>query len=139
MPIQPCYNLAMRQADRVLTGVYNAYLNEMDLKITQFSVLRALRFLKACSQKELEKVLLLEQATLTRNLQPLLRDGWVKREPSTQDGRVWLISLTDEGYALFKQAEKRWQAAQKKIESVLGEAILAQLMEASEKIVKMRE
>lgn len=139
MPIQPCYNLAMRQADRVLTGVYNAYLNEMDLKITQFSVLRALRFLKACSQKELEKVLLLEQATLTRNLQPLLRDGWIKREPSTQDGRVWLISLTDEGYALFKQAEKRWQAAQKKIESVLGEATLAQLMETSEKIVKMRE
>jgi DNA-binding MarR family transcriptional regulator len=139
MSIQPCYNLAMRQADRVLTGVYNAYLSDIGLKITQFSVLRSLRYLKACSQKELEKVLLLEQATLTRNLQPLLREGWVKREPSPQDGRVWLISLTDEGFTLFKQGEKRWQAAQKKIESILGDDTLAQLMDASEKIVKMRE
>jgi DNA-binding MarR family transcriptional regulator len=129
----------MRQADRVLTGLYNAYLSETGLKITQFSVLRALRYLKACSQKELEKVLLLEQATLTRNLQPLLRDGWVKREPSTEDGRVWLISLTTEGFALFKQGEKRWQAAQKKIEGILGQDTLAQLMDASEQIVKMRD
>lgn len=139
MSIQPCYNLAMRQADRVLTGVYNAYLSDIGLKVTQFSVLRSLRYLKACSQKELEKVLLLEQATLTRNLQPLLRDGWVKREPSSQDGRVWVISLTDEGFALFKQAETRWQAAQKKIEGILGQDTLAQLMEASEKIVTMRD
>ncbi|MFT5593459.1 MAG: DNA-binding MarR family transcriptional regulator [Oceanicoccus sp.] len=139
MSIQPCYNLAMRQADRVLTGVYNAYLSDVGLKITQFSVLRSLRYLKACSQKELEKVLLLEQATLTRNLQPLLRDGWVKREPSSQDGRVWLISLTDEGFALYKQAEKRWQVAQKKIESILGQDTLAKLMDASEKIVTLRD
>jgi DNA-binding MarR family transcriptional regulator len=139
MPVQPCYNLAMRQADRVLTAVYNAYLSDIGLKITQFSVLRALRYLKACSQKELEKVLLLEQATLTRNLQPLLRDGWVKREPSAEDGRVWLISLTKEGFDLFKQGEKRWQAAQKKIETILGQDTLSELMAASEKIVQMRE
>ena len=139
MPVQPCYNLAMRQADRVLTGVYNAYLSDIGLKITQFSVLRALRYLKACSQKELEKVLLLEQATLTRNLQPLLRDGWVKREPSAEDGRVWLISLTKAGFDLFKQGEKRWQAAQKKIETILGQDTLSELMAASEKIVQMRE
>jgi len=137
MPIQPCYNLAMRQADRVLTGVYNAYLSDIGLKITQFSVLRSLYYLKTCSQKELEKVLLLEQATLTRNLQPLLRNGWVKREPCVDDGRIWLISLTDDGLSLFKQAEKSWQAAQKKIEGVLGQDILMQLMDASKKIVSI--
>ncbi len=138
MSIQPCFNLKLRQADRVLTSLYNAYLNDLGIKITQFSVLRSLWYMKRCSQQELERVLLVDQATLTRNLKPLIRDGYIDRVASDADRRVMLCSLTDEGKALFKQAEKRWQQAQKQVEQTLGDSGIEQLLTASRALIEMK-
>ena len=136
--IQPCFNLQWRQADRVITGLYNAHLSDLDLKITQFSVLRAVKLMRSCSQKQLEKVLLVDQATLTRSLQPLLRQDYIQRHASPEDGRIMLVSLTIAGKELYKKAEKRWLAAQTQVADILGEDSLEQLLEASQALIKLK-
>lgn len=138
MPIEPCFNLKLRQADRVLTSHYNAHLSDLGIKITQFSVLRSLWYLKRCSQHELEKVLLVDQATLTRSLQALIREGYIDRNHDSADRRVMLCSLSDSGKALYKQAEKRWKQAQHSVEKQLGPAIIAQLLNASGALIDMK-
>ena len=138
MSIQPCFNLKLRQADRVLTAYYNSFLGELGLKITQFSVLRSLWYMKSTSQKELEKVLLVDQATLTRSLQPLIRQGYIDRVPDTNDRRVMMCSLSSSGKALYKDAEKRWKQAQKSVEEKLGKETMAQLINASEALIGIK-
>lgn len=138
MPLQPCFNLKWRQADRVLTGLYNAHFSDLDIKITQFSVLRAVKLMKTTSQKALEQVLLVDQATLTRSLQPLIRQGFIERQPSPEDGRIMLVSLSDDGKTLYKKAEKRWEAAQQQVSEILGDEALDQLLAASDALIKLK-
>lgn len=138
MHIEPCFNLKLRQADRVLTSHYNAYMNECGIKVTQFSVLRSLWYMKRCSQQELEKVLLVDQATLTRSLKPLIREGYIDRQADASDRRVMLCSLTERGKTLFKQAEKHWKQAQKSVEKALGSDVIEQLLDASSALIEMK-
>ena len=139
MDIEPCFNLKLRQADRVLTNLYNQHLSDLDLKITQFSVLRALWLMKTAAQKQLEKVLLVDQATLTRSLQPLLRQGYISREQDEKDRRISLVSLTPEGISLYKQAEPRWQAAQQQVNAILGDDTLEKLVNASDALIALKQ
>lgn len=139
MDIQPCFNLKLRQADRVLTNLYNQHLSDLDLKITQFSVLRALWLLKSASQKRLESVLLVDQATLTRSLQPLLRQGYISRIQDEKDRRIMLVSLTPQGKALYEQAEPCWLAAQKQVNDILGDETLEKLVNASDALIALKQ
>lgn len=139
MDIEPCYNLKLRQADRVLTNLYNQHLSDLDIKITQFSVLRALWLMKCAAQKQLEGVLLVDQATLTRSLQSLLRQGYVSREQDENDRRIMLVSLTSKGKALYKEAEPRWLAAQNQVNDILGQPTLDKLLSASEALIAIKQ
>lgn len=139
MDIEPCYNLKLRQADRVLTNLYNQHLSDLDIKITQFSVLRALWLMKCAAQKQLEGVLLVDQATLTRSLQSLLRQGYVSREQDENDRRIMLVSLTSKGKALYKEAEPRWLAAQNQVNDILGRSTLDKLLSASEALIAIKQ
>lgn len=138
MTILPCYNLKLRQADRVLTSYYDEALRDLGITIAQFSLLRALSYMKQTPQKELQQALVLQQTTLTRNLQPLIRSGYVQTRPSPEDGRVTLVSLTDEGKALFKQAKVRWDQAQKGIASHLGPELTQQLLNVADAVLALR-
>lgn len=138
MSIEPCFNLKLRQADRVLTAHYNGYLSECGIKVTQFSVLRSLWFMKRCSQQQLEKALLVDQATLTRSLKPLIREGYIERHADSADRRVMLCSLSESGKTLYKQAEKHWKQAQKSVEKKLGHDVIEQLLSASSALIEMK-
>jgi DNA-binding MarR family transcriptional regulator len=138
MHIEPCINLQLRQADRILTSHYNAHLSGLGLKITQFSVLRALWFMKTSSQQDLEKVLLVDQATLTRSLKPLIREGYIDRVADSADRRVMLCSLSKEGAALYKQAEECWQQAQDSVQKKLGPDMIEQLLGAAKALIDLK-
>ena len=138
MKIENCFNLKIRQANRVLTSYYDEYLRDLGLKITQFSILRCLWYLKQAPQKELEKWLVLDQATLTRNLKPLIRDGYIQTHRSEEDGRITLVSLTDDGVTLYKQAQKRWKKAQENVSKKLGDDMSQKLLEVSEALLDLK-
>jgi len=139
MTILPCYNLKLRQADRVLTSYYDEALRDLGITIAQFSLLRALSYMKQTSQKELQQAMVLQQTTLTRNLQPLIRNGYVQTSASPEDGRVTLVSLTDEGKSLFKQAKVRWNQAQEAIANHLGPELTQQLLNVTDAVLTLRD
>ena len=138
MDIEPCFNLKLRQADRVLTALYNQHLSELDLKITQFSVLRCVYLMKQASQKQIERALLVDQATLTRSLQPLLRKGFVQKQQDSDDKRIMHVSLTAQGQALYSQAEPRWLAAQARVNELLGQEAVDKLLSASDALIQLK-
>jgi len=94
--------------------------------------------MKRCAQQEIEKALLVDQATLTRSLKPLIREGYIDRSPDPSDRRVMLCSLSESGKTLFKQAEKQWKLAQKNVEKELGRDVIDQLMSVSDAVINMK-
>ena len=138
MGITPCFNLKMRQANRVLTNHYDSYLRELGLTVAQFSILRTLFYMKQTSQKDLQEVLVLQQTTLTRNLRPLIRSGYIATSPSLEDRRVTLVSLTDDGIELFNKAVKKWKLAQESVSEKLGAELSGQLLDVADAVIKLQ-
>lgn len=139
MSVLPCYNLKLRQADRVLTNYYDDALRETGITVAQFSILRALTYLQQPSQKALQEVLVLQQTTLTRNLKPLIRDGYISTVASPEDKRVTLVSLTSSGKALFKTAKRHWDRVQKQVEEHLGPDLTRQLLTLTDAVLQLRK
>lgn len=52
---------------------------------------------KQLSQNELVQRLNLAKSSVSRMVDKLVKHGWIVRERSTEDGRVWLLSLTEAG------------------------------------------
>jgi len=132
-----CFNLAMRKSSRLITQFYEERLKSVGLKVGQFSILRAVAFKKATTNKELQNILVLDQTTLTRNLKPLLRDEYLQTSSDPNDGRLKTISFTPNGKALYEQALPIWQKAQQDILSKLGEDKATQVHELADEFVKI--
>jgi DNA-binding MarR family transcriptional regulator len=61
----------------------------------------------------------LNKSSLTRNLRPLIEDGFVIQAIGS-DARSRLISLTQAGQDKFTEADLHWNAAEKNIGEILG-------------------
>ena len=131
-----CYNLAMRKSSRLITQFYEDKLSAVGLKAGQFSILRAVFHLKETTNKALQSVLVLDQTTLTRNLKPLIRDGYLELLPHPDDGRLKQIRLTASGTELYEKALPIWQDAQTQLKEKLGEAETTKILEIADKFVK---
>ena len=131
-----CYNLAMRQSSRLITQFYEERLKTVGLKSGQFSILRAVHFTKQTTNKELQGILVLGQTTLSRNLKPLFRDGFLSLSVDPDDQRIKLISLTSKGKNLYQKALPLWQAAQLDIRKKFDKEELSQILALSDSFVK---
>lgn len=74
-----------------------------DITPEQWGVLNRLWEKEGISQKEISEVTIKDQTTLTRILDKLERKGYLKRQNSPTDRRVFLIFLTDEGRELERK------------------------------------
>ena len=132
-----CLAHAIRRADRVVSQLYNAHLAPLGIRVTQFSILRALDSMGNTTASQIQDVLVMDQTTVSRALKPLIRDGYIfvaegatKREKS--------LSLSKEGMRLYKQALGPWSEAQKTFRKKLGKGQDELLLELSEQVVTMK-
>ena len=132
-----CFNLAMRKSSRLITQFYEGRLSEVGLKSGQFSILRAIRALKETTNKDLQKVLVLDQTTLSRNLKPLIREEYLQLSANPDDARVKHISLTKKGKALYKKALPIWEKAQQDIVDKMGERDAKKILSQADSFVEM--
>lgn len=127
-----CFNF--RKASRVVTQHFDDVLKPSRMLITQFTILVAVAKIEAATINELAEILMMDRTTLTRNLKPLEREGWIKSEPG-RDKRTRIISLTADGEMALTRALPLWQQAQGQVIEALGEqkwgALLSQLVEAT--------
>ena len=86
--------------------MYKPFLDEIGLTYTQYIALMVLWEYEEISVKELGEFLYLDSGTLTPVLKKLEQKGYLRRCRSSEDERVLLISLTDEGIALKEKAVK---------------------------------
>jgi len=114
-----CTNLKLRQLSRAVTRHYDAYVAPLGLKNTQYSLLSHVVLLGPIRPTELAQKMRLDASTLTRNLQPLLVQGWIELGAG-EDARSRLVSATDAGRAMRAEAQKAWKQAQLALNRRLG-------------------
>jgi len=131
--VQPrgCTNLKLRQLSRAVTRHYDAYVARTGLKNTQYSLLSHVVTLEPIQPVELARRMKLDASTLTRNLQPLLAQGWVEIGPGA-DARSRSISATPAGRAKRVEAQRAWKQAQLALNERLGDARIVRLHELLE-------
>ena len=77
----------------------------LELKFTQFLILKRLARLGPMTATELARSVELDGGAMTRQLDQLERRGYLRRCPHAQDRRALRIELTAEGDALWRQLD----------------------------------
>ena len=84
---------------------YKPFLDEIDLTYTQYITMMVLWEKEQINVKELGENLFLDSGTLTPVLKKLETKGYIIRKRSKQDERNLIISITEKGMNLKKQAK----------------------------------
>ena len=113
-----CFDL--RRATRAVSRMYDEFLRDAGLNITQFSMLRLICAEKELSISTLSRYMVMERTSITRAIVPLERDGLIHSRPGT-DKRIRVVSVSNKGRRLVEDAEPKWRQAQEALLATIGE------------------
>jgi DNA-binding MarR family transcriptional regulator len=113
-----CFDL--RRATRAVSRMYDDFLRNAGLNITQFAMLRLICAEKEVSISTLGHSMVMERTSITRALAPLERDGLIHSRPGT-DKRIRVVSVSNKGRRLVENAEPKWRQAQEALLELIGE------------------
>jgi DNA-binding MarR family transcriptional regulator len=116
-----CLMSRWRMMNRLLTAIYDEELRRFHLKSSQLGLLVAVTKAGPVRRIELGRYLSLDPSTLTRNLQVMLKNGWIKEVPDGGDQRGAPLEVTSKGRKLLESVGPAWQAAQARARKRLGE------------------
>ena len=122
----PCLCFQLRKASRAITQVYDQMLRTTGLTACQMMILNVLSQIGALTVTALAEAMATDRTTITRNLQPLQRKGWVKLQKG-KDRRSRLVGLTAAGSKAVRRTEPIFRDFQKKLHAHLSEARLQTL------------
>ncbi|UJL46658.1 winged helix-turn-helix transcriptional regulator [Virgibacillus sp. NKC19-16] len=128
--IQFCACANLRKAARIVTQRYEKQMQSTGLKVTQFYMLVNITHHKVISISKLGEIMLLDQTTVTRNVNVLQKSGYVYITKDKNDSRTKSISITDAGIDKLEEATPIWLEIQENIESRIGKEKYANLLEA---------
>lgn len=89
---------------REIIKQYRPHLEALDLTYTQYIAMMVIWEERCLNVKELGKRLYLDSGTLTPVLKALESKGYIRRTRSSEDERVLLVEVTEEGDALRDKA-----------------------------------
>ena len=134
-----CASMTLRRAARQISQFYDRKLQQGGLRNTQFSLLVMLRYLEPVSISELAEHLGMDRSTLTRNAKLLAQNALIEERPS-EDGRVRLLALTEDGQSAVDELAPMWREAQQDFLARFGadrwERLRAELRAVEELISK---
>lgn len=105
---QPEYRLEdqvgfmLRQVNQRHVNIFMALIPG-DLTPTQFSAIAMLRQIGSCSQNQLGRLVSMDAATVKGVIDRLSKRGITTTAPDPSDGRLLIVSLTEEGRALAER------------------------------------
>lgn len=124
-----CLAVRMRVLHRRFTRLYDDALRPHGLRVGQLNLLVAIsRGLRQAAQ--LSHHLDMDPSTLSRDLEPLKREGWLKAVPGT-DRRSKELELTSTGTELLEAVLPAWREAQRQAEDLLGPQAVKTLFRAA--------
>ena len=121
-----CTNLKLRQLSRLVSRHYDAFVAPTGLKSTQYSLLSHVALAGPIRPSDLAQRMRIDASTLTRNLQPLIAQGWLTLGPG-EDARSRLVAVTDTGREKRAEGQRAWKQAQVALNERLGEARIVAL------------
>jgi DNA-binding MarR family transcriptional regulator len=121
-----CNCLAIRQAARQVTQLYDRHLAPAGLRTTQYSVLAKLDRLGPLAINELAANMVMDRTTMGRAVRPLEREGLVAIGPG-RDGRTRALRITPAGKRRLAKAVPLWRRAQGAFEAAYGSTQAARL------------
>ncbi|MFL9864777.1 MarR family transcriptional regulator [Paraburkholderia fungorum] len=84
-------------------GISERYQDKLGVTLPEARVIASVGSFGPFSIMELARHANLDKSQASRAAEALIKQGLVKREPSAEDGRVVLVSLTPEGRALYRK------------------------------------
>jgi DNA-binding MarR family transcriptional regulator len=114
-----CSAYKARQLARKVNAHFDAYMAECGLKMTQFALLGFVGRFGPLQPSALAAHMELSASTMSRNIQPLMAQGWLAMGEGA-NARSRLLSLTPQGKLLCQQAYQRWQQAQNDLRERVG-------------------
>jgi DNA-binding MarR family transcriptional regulator len=130
-----CNCLALRQATRHVTQLYERHMASAGLRSSQFSILSKLSRLGALSINQLAAMMVMDRTTMGRAVRPLERDGLIAMSAGREDARTRMVRLTPAGAKKYEQAAALWRNAQEEFERSFGSGNARALRETMARIV----
>lgn len=118
-PKTACTCGKLRRTARRLTQAYDRALKPAGLRLTQYSVLANAALRPGLSITDLAERMAMDRTTLTRNLRPLERAGWVRVAPGP-DRRSRAVEITAAGRGVYERALPLWREAERAFRRGLG-------------------
>lgn len=94
-------------------GISERYQTKLEITLPEARVIASVGSFGPFSIMDLAKHANLDKSQASRAAEALIKRGLIARAPSSEDGRVVLISLTQEGRALFRKVmpiARKWNA-----------------------------
>ncbi len=114
-----CYCVILRGIARRITALYDEALAPVGITVAQFALLRRVQRAQPVSLTELARLSDLDRSTVGRNVRVLERDGHVRTVPA-KDQREQTLELTPAGRKVLADGAPFWDAAQARVEAVIG-------------------
>lgn len=112
-----CFNF--RKASRAVTQLFDAVLQPSGLRSTQFVILVRIGADGRPNLPDLARHLNVDRTTLTRNLQPLAREGLLRISEGREE-RASIVRLTPKGERALAATVPLWEKAQKRFVEQFG-------------------
>ncbi len=129
-----CFNL--RRATRAVTQYYDHCLEPAGIRATQFTLLVSLASVSARTLTEMANSLVMDRTTLTRNLKPLEKLGFIQTMEA-RDRRSKAYGLTVLGKETLNKGLPLWQEAQRKLVNGFGEERFVHLLAELDAVTKI--
>lgn len=113
----------------MVTQAYEKQMQATGLKVTQYYMLVNIARHKEISISRLGEIMLLDQTTITRNVNILKNSGYVNITKDKSDSRTKSIQVTDTGLVKLEEATPIWLQIQEKAESGIGKEKYEDLLE----------
>lgn len=131
--VRTCLCQRIQRAGRIVGRRFDEAFRSLGINNWQFSVLVALRQLRAPTMGEVAEVLGMDRTTLTKNLKPLARRGLLRVAADEHDARARRITLTAAGEEILASAGEGWHRAQQAVTRDMPAEELAQLTASLER------
>lgn len=114
-----CLVTRARLVARVTTGIYDDAFRPFGINSPQFILLVIIAKVGPVTRSALGRFHRQDRSTLSRNLQIMLQEGWI-REETVGEGRGRPLVATAAGLDLLGRIEPAWRAGQLRTAGMLG-------------------
>ncbi len=134
MQTAPHIRLVLWKAAKTIEKVDHASITETGLQLSEFAILEVLLHKGSLPINTIGQKVLLTSGSMTAAVNRLVNKGYVTRVRDTEDGRSFLVHLTQSGRRIIRRAYDRHAANLEEIANVLTDQERDELVRLLKKV-----